>query len=143
MGRVIFLFSVMAVTCNLGSPVWAQQPQDHTLSLRAEQSARPSGKLIVTVTAGENNEPAKNAVVYVRGYQENTFPTETSILLNASSPGRFEASLAPGLCDIFVSDVVSLPRSIRVVILANRTRYYSPKLDPDEEHQEEERTSAR
>ncbi len=113
------------------------------VSLRAEQTARPLGKLIVIVTAGENNAPAKNAVVYVRGYQENTFPTETSILLNASGPGRFEALLAPGLYDIFVSDVVSLPRCIRVVILANRTRYYSPKLDPDEEHQEEQRTSAR
>jgi len=87
------------------------------------------GKLIVRVLQGDDNSPARDAFVYVRGHlgQESTSITPTK-------PGWFEISLQPGLYDVFVSEGSSLPMCKRIEIKPVSTRMYTAKLELDEDH---------
>lgn len=96
-------------------------------------SSQTEGRLVVSVTIGDDKQPYSNAVVYVRGYRPQ-YNGETSTILQASQKGRFEASLPPGLYDIFVSDASSIPMCKRVEIVANETEHYTASLTADVEH---------
>src|SRR5579871_5614011 len=67
------------------------------------------GMVIVRVLIGDDNTPARDASVYVQGYFRN--PSRS---VKAARPGWFEISLPPGIYDIYVGELSSLPKSKRV-----------------------------
>src|SRR5262249_26772170 len=79
------------------------------------------GKLVVLVTWGDaNNTPATNTYVEAYGFVRK-YGSKKSFVLNSSLAGRYEASLPPGVYDVFVSDGVSVPACKRVLITEGST----------------------
>ena len=139
-------FLLIAVTClplNC-TPVLAQtvpasvsnttvSPTAKTVS--ADQPVETDGKLVVIVTWGDtDNTPATNVIIEALGYTHGLkSPSEVkSILLKASQDERYEASLQPGLYDVFVSEATSVPRCKRLQIKAGLTNYWTLKLEIDD-----------
>jgi hypothetical protein len=87
------------------------------------------GKLVVRVLLGDNNTPARDAFVYVRDYLG-----QSSTAMRPKQPGWFEISLQPGLYDVFVGELSSLPMCRRVEIKPDHTKMYTAKLEADEDH---------
>jgi hypothetical protein len=91
-----------------------------------------NGTLVVLVTWGDvNNTPATDVYVEAYGFVRKDdswkpFP------LKISHPGRYEASLPPGVYDVFVSEATSIPRCRRVLIRAGDTGYWTLKLEHDD-----------
>ena len=99
----------------------------------AQQPLQGTGTLIVRVFIGDNNSPSRDAFVYVRGYTRPVYK-EVSVMPDKLREGWFELSLQPGLYDVFISEGSSLPMCRRVEIKAGRTRFYTAKLEADEDH---------
>jgi hypothetical protein len=91
------------------------------------------GFLAVSVTIGTDQGPSKNAFVLVRGYRPG-YPGESSTILKPTADGFFETPLPPGLYDVFVSEVSSLPMCKRVEIVPGKIEHYTVNLKADEEH---------
>jgi hypothetical protein len=87
------------------------------------------GTLVVQVWLGDNNAPARDAFVYVKDYLG-----QSSTTLSANKPGVFELRLAPGLYDVFVGELSSLPMCKRIEIKPDRTKVYTAKLEADEDN---------
>ena len=115
--RIWFVVPLMIVASCLIAPI-----------SRANPTAQ-EGKLIVRVLVGDDNSPARDAFVYVRGYFG---PSPAAV--SPTKAGWFEISLQPGLYDVFVGEGSSLPRCRRIEIKANYTRMYTAKLEADEDH---------
>jgi hypothetical protein len=99
----------------------------------AQQTSPKEGKLVVRVFIGDNNAPACDSFVYVHGYryQDNG---EVSVAPSPAHEGWFEISLQSGLYDIFVTEESSLPMCRRVEVVAGHTRFYTAKLEADDDH---------
>ena len=100
------------------------------------------GALVVIVTYGDvENSPARNVVVEVYGYGRK-FPREKSVLLKPSKEGQYEATLQPGIYDVFVSEGSSTPRCRRLEISAGETSYWTLKLEIDDVYLDKSRVSS-
>jgi hypothetical protein len=100
------------------------------------QDAGPSlgkdGTLVVLVTWGDvDNTPATDVYVEAYGFVRKN-NSEKSFVLKMSRPGRYEASLSPGVYDVFVSEGSSIPRCRRMVISPGFTGYWTLKLEIDD-----------
>ncbi len=100
---------------------------------QVERTMQKNGSLVVTVVSGDDYTRTDNVFVYARGYVPK-YPGGTSVALKETHPGWYEASLTPGLYDIFVSESTSLPRCRRVEIRADKIKFWSLKLEIDEDH---------
>jgi hypothetical protein len=105
------------------------------------QALEKNGSLVVIVTWGDvENTPARHVVVEVHGYGPG-LSSEKSVLLKASQEGRYEASLQPGLYDVFVSEATSIPRCRRVEIRAGESKYWTLKLEIDDVYLDKSRAA--
>jgi hypothetical protein len=96
------------------------------------QVVEKDGKLVVLVTWGDDdNTPATNVYVEAYGFVRK-HGSKKSFILNLSRPGRYEASLPPGVYDVFVSEGTSIPRCKRVLISPGFTGYWTLKLEIDD-----------
>jgi len=99
---------------------------------KAGQASQKDGTLIVNVTWGDlDNTPAND--VYVEAY--GTVPkgdSRKSFVLKMSHDGQYEASLSPGVYDVFISEGTSAPRCKRLLIRAGMPTYWPLKLKIDE-----------
>jgi hypothetical protein len=101
---------------------------------RAEDAGRlleKDGRLVVLVTWGDaDNTPATDVYVEAHGFVRK-YDSEKSFVLKMSSAGRYEASLPPGVYDVFVSEGTSIPRCRRVLISPGLTGDWTLKLEID------------
>ena len=113
------------------------------MAVGADRPVEKDGRLVVIVTWGDtDNTPAQNVIVEVHGYTLGLkSPPETPIHLKASHDGRYEASLQPGLYDVFVSEGTSVPRCRRLPIKAGQTNYWTLKLEIDDVYLDKSRTA--
>jgi hypothetical protein len=108
-------------------------------ALATAQALEKNGALVVIVTYGDvDNTPARNVVVEVYGYGRN-YPRRKPALLKPSKDGHYEASLQPGIYDVFVSEGSSTPRCRRLEIRAGETSYWTLKLEIDDVYLEKSR----
>jgi len=102
---------------------------------KADDAGHPSekdGTLVVLVTWGDvDNSPATDVYVEAHGFVRK-HNSEKSFVLESSRAGRYQASLPPGVYDVFVSEGTSVPRCRRVLIGAGSTAYWTLKLEIDE-----------
>jgi hypothetical protein len=90
------------------------------------------GTLIVLVTWGDvDNTPANDVYIEAHGFVRK-YNSDKSFGLESSHAGRYEASLPPGVYDVFVSEGTSEPRCRRVLIRAGSTSTWTLKLEVDE-----------
>lgn len=102
---------------------------------KASRLSQKDGTLVVLVTWGDvDNSPATDVYVEAYGFVHE-LRTEKSFLLKSTSPGQYEASLPPGVYDVFVSEGTSFPRCRRVLITAGRTGTWTLKLEIDDIYQ--------
>src|ERR1700686_3000725 len=98
---------------------------------RADDTARPSekdGTLAVFVTWGDlNDTPATNVYIEAYGFVLK-YGSHKSFVLKTSAPGQYEASLPPGVYDVFVSEGTSEPRCRRMLIGPGLTSRWTLKL---------------
>lgn len=100
------------------------------------QASPGVGFLAIAVTIGDDRVPATSAYVFVRAYRP-VYNGESSMVPRASHDGYFETALAPGIYDIFVSEVSSLPLCKRVEIVTGQTEHYTANLKIDHDHLEQ------
>jgi len=94
------------------------------------------GKLAVFVTWGDlNHTPANNVYVEVRGFVSKD-RVERSFILQSPRAGYYEASIPPGVYNVFVSDESSLPQCKRVVIATGEAQTWTVKLVFDDVNSE-------
>ena len=109
------------------------------MSGSAQDSGRPSdkdGTLVVLVTWGDiDNTPANDVYIEAHGFVRK-YNSEKSFTLNMSHAGRYEASLPPGVYDVFVSESTSIPRCRRVLISPGFAGYWTLKLETDDVYTE-------
>ena len=89
------------------------------------------GKLVVLVNWSDAySTPATDVYIEAHGYVRK-YNSRKSFVLNSSLAGRYEASLPPGVYDVFVSDGISVPSCKRVRIKAGSTTSWTlqPELD--------------
>jgi hypothetical protein len=101
---------------------------------QVERTTQKNGRLVVIVVIGDDYTRAHNVFIYAHGYLPDGYPGETSLALKETQAGWYEASLAPGLYDVFVSEGTSLPRCTRVEIKADKMKFWSLKLETDDDH---------
>ena len=105
----------------------------------AQDAGRPLGKdgtLVVLVTWGDiDNTAATDVYVEAHGFVRKN-DSEKSFVLKMSRAGRYEASLPPGVYDVFVSEGTSIPRCRRVLISPGFTGYWTLKLETDDVYTE-------
>jgi hypothetical protein len=100
------------------------------------QTSEQNGKLVVLVTVGDiDNTPATDVYVEAHGFVRK-FGSEKSFVLKMSQAGKYEASLPPGVYDVFVSEGTSIPRCRRFLISPGFTGYWTLKLEIDEVYTE-------
>jgi hypothetical protein len=100
--------------------------------LHASEPSDKDGTLVVLVTWGDvDNTPASHVYVEAHGFVVK-YREERSFVFKMAHAGRYEASLTPGVYDIFVSEGTSEPRCRRVLISAGSTAYWTLKLEIDE-----------
>ncbi len=101
---------------------------------KAQEEGHPQdrdGTLVVRVTWGDDdNTPADNVYVEAHGFVPR-YRSERSFVLKMSRVGRYEASLPPGVYDVFVSESSSIPRCRRVLISPGFTGDWTLKLEVD------------
>jgi hypothetical protein len=91
-----------------------------------------NGTLVVRVTWGDDdNTPANDAYIEARGFVRE-YNSEKSFVLKSSTSGRYEASLPPGVYDVFVSESTSEPRCRRMRIVGGMPSTWTLKLEIDE-----------
>lgn len=101
-------------------------------SLHASEPSDRDGTLVVLVTWGDvDNTPANDVYIEAHGFVVK-YHEEKSFVLKMSHAGRYEASLPPGVYDVFVSEGSSEPRCRRVLISPGFTGYWTLKLEIDE-----------
>jgi hypothetical protein len=103
-------------------------------TLRSDDASRPSekdGTLVVLVTWGDANDtPANDVYVEAYGFVRQ-YGSEKSFVLKSPNAGRYEASLPPGVYDVFVSEGISIPSCKRVLVSAGSTSSWTLKLETD------------
>jgi len=108
-------------------------------TINSDNANRPlekDGTLVVLVTWGDvDNSPATNVYVEAYGFVRK-YGTTKSFLLKSTGPGQYEASLSPGVYDVFVSEGTSTPRCRRVLITAGYTGTWTLKLEMDDVYQQ-------
>jgi hypothetical protein len=98
----------------------------------AGRLAEKDGTLVVLVTGGDvDNTPAEDVYVEAYGFVRS-YGSKKSFVLKMSHAGQYEASLPPGVYDVFVSEGVSIPRCRRVLVTAGYTGYWTLKLEHDD-----------
>jgi hypothetical protein len=91
-----------------------------------------NGTLLVLVTWGDiDNTLADDVYVEAHGFVRNS-NSEKPFVLKMPRAGRYEASLPPGVYDVFVSEGTSEPRCRRVLIKGGSTSTWTLKLEVDE-----------
>jgi hypothetical protein len=101
-----------------------------------EEGRQPekNGTLVVRVTWGDDdNTPANDVYIEAHGFVRE-YNSEKSFVLKSSTPGRYEASLPPGVYDVFVSEGTSEPRCRRMRIVGGLPSTWTLKLEIDEEY---------
>jgi hypothetical protein len=94
------------------------------------------GTLVVLVTWGDvDNTLATDVYVEAHGFVRKN-DSEKSFVLKMSRAGRYEASLPPGVYDVFVSEGTSIPRCRRVLISPGFSGYWTLKLEIDDVYTE-------
>jgi hypothetical protein len=90
------------------------------------------GKLIVSVTWGDfYNTPATTVYIEAYGWVEK-YRSKKSFILKMSRNGLYEATLPPGVYDVFVSEGTSIPRCKRLLISPDSTNSWAVQLELDE-----------
>jgi hypothetical protein len=90
------------------------------------------GALVVLVTWGDvNNTPANDVYVEAYGFVDKYYASK-SFILKTSRAGQYEASIPPGIYDVFISEGGSVPRCRRVLIRPEMTTYWTLKLEIDD-----------
>jgi hypothetical protein len=103
------------------------------------QQPEKDGKLVVLVTWGDvDNTPANDVYIEAHGFVRE-YNSEKSFVLKSSIPGRYEASLPPGVYDVFVSESTSEPRCRRMRIVGGLPSTWTLKLEIDEVYRKGER----
>ena len=100
----------------------------------SEEGRQPekNGTLVVLVTWGDDdNTPANDVYIEAHGFVRE-YNSERSFSLKSSTAGRYEASLPPGVYDVFVSESTSEPRCRRVRIVGGLPSTWTLKLEIDE-----------
>lgn len=90
------------------------------------------GTLVVLVTWGDiDNTPANDVFIEAHGFvvRDNA---EKSFFFKMARAGRYEASIPPGVYDVFVIEGVSEPRCRRMQVAPGRTGTWTLKLENDE-----------
>jgi hypothetical protein len=101
-------------------------------AVNASQASQKDGTLIVEVTWGDTgNTPANNVYAEAYGFVER-YDSKKSFILKMSHAGQYEASLPPGVYDVFISDGGSVPRCRRLLIRPELTTYWTLKLETDD-----------
>lgn len=101
-------------------------------STREGPPQEKDGTLSVFVMWGDmDNTPATNVYVEAHGFVSKYGSTK-SFILKMSRVGRYEASLPPGVYDVFVSEGTSEPRCRRIMIRSGLTSHWTLKLELDE-----------
>ncbi|SRR5258706_5876069 len=94
--------------------------------------SQKDGVLVVLVTWGDTeNTPATDVFAEAHGFVQK-YRSEKSFVLKMSKPGQYEASLPPGVYDVFLSEGISVPRCRRVLITSGSTGYWTVKLETDD-----------
>jgi hypothetical protein len=107
-------------------------------AVHASQPSQKDGTLIVKVTWGDlDNTPANDVYVEAYGFVEK-YDAKKSFVLKMSHNGQYEASLPPGVYDVFVSEAGSVPRCRRLVIKPELTTYWTLKLEIDDVYMNEQ-----
>lgn len=108
-------------------------------AIHASEPSDKDGTLVVLVTWGDvDNTPANDVYVEAHGFVVR-YREEKSFVLKMSHAGRYEASLPPGVYDLFVSEGTSIPRCRRVQVAAGYTGYWTLKLEIDDVYTEKMR----
>ena len=112
-------------------PTWSEN--------HAHSPLQKDGRLAVLVTWRdvelEPNGPA--APVYVEAYGfVRKYGSKKSFVLKGSLAGGYEASLPPGVYDVFVSEGTSVPACKRVLIEAGSTTTWNLELKLDDVYTE-------
>lgn len=95
-----------------------------------------NGTLVVLVTWGDAfSTPATHVYIEAHGFVRKYNSTK-SFVLNSSHAGRYEASLPPGVYDVFVSDGISMPACKRVLIKADSTTSWTLHTELDNVYSE-------
>lgn len=101
------------------------------------------GTFVVLVTWGDvDNTPADDVYIEAHGFVRE-YNSEKSYTLSMSRAGRYEASLPPGVYDVFVSEGVSVPACKRVLIRAGETMSWTLKLENDYVYTDKSSTGVR
>jgi hypothetical protein len=97
----------------------------------ASSAAEKDGTLVVLVRWGDiDNTPATHVYIEAHGYVVKDDAQE-SFVLKTVRAGRYEATIPPGVFDVFVSDGTSLPTCKRVLIVSGKIKYWRLKLAND------------
>jgi len=112
-------------------------------AVSASQAPQKDGTLTVKVTWGDiDNTPANDVYVEAYGFVAK-YDSMKSFVLNMSHKGQYEASLPPGVYDVFVSEAGSVPRCRRLVIKPEMPTYWTLKLEFDDVYSNQQVSTAR
>ena len=130
MRRTILLpLCIVMATISFGQSPHAAAPPEKAVD--RDNSVEKDGTLVVLVTWGDiDNTPADDVYVEAYGFVRK-YNTSKSFVLKMPKAGRYEASLPPGVYDVFVSEGTSIPRCRRVLITSGYTGYWTLKLEID------------
>jgi hypothetical protein len=97
----------------------------------AKRAADEDGRLLVLVAWGDaDHSPATDAYVEAHGWVDRYY-SNRSYVLKGVAAGRYEASLPPGLYDLFVSESSSSPVCKRLLVRAGSTNTWTVNLEID------------
>jgi len=89
------------------------------------------GTLVVLVTWGDiDNTPANDVYIEAHGFVVRD-KVEKSFVFKMIHAGRYEVSIPPGVYDVFVSEGNSEPRCKRMLVVPERTGFWTLKLETD------------
>ena len=128
-GRSVLLCLAMAAISFGQSPRSTAPTQK---AVKVVSPAEKNGTMAVLVTwADIDNTPADDVYIEAYGFVREHNASE-SFVLKMSRAGHYEASLPPGVYDVFVSEGTSEPRCRRMLITSGYTATWTLKLEIDE-----------